>query len=190
MSSLQYLEVVFCFLSLTELTRFSILSFVLWSFQVLGKDLMDYGTKSGKSLSLGMPKAPQGKIQGQPKSLSLGMPRKASPLLSSSIGNFTWSYIFIHHMICVLLGASFYFVIICLMLFIIMFCIYIFNKNVKDSLCHAYFASIHVVVWKQKVNAVAKIPRKVRECYNVESFCILRSDKFTTVGIFSHNFWI
>ena len=41
-----------------------------------------------------------------PKSLILGMPRKASPLLSSSIGNFTWSYIFIHHMICVLLGAS------------------------------------------------------------------------------------
>ena len=34
------------------------------------------------------------------------MPRKASPLSSSSIGNFTWSYIFIRHMICVLLGAS------------------------------------------------------------------------------------
>ena len=34
------------------------------------------------------------------------MPWKASPLSSSSIGNFTWGYIFIHHMICVLLGAS------------------------------------------------------------------------------------
>ena len=34
------------------------------------------------------------------------MPRKASPLSSTSVGNFTWSYIFIHHMICVLLGAS------------------------------------------------------------------------------------
>ena len=34
------------------------------------------------------------------------MPRKASPHLSSFIGNFTWSYIFIRHMICVLLGAS------------------------------------------------------------------------------------
>ena len=42
-------------------------SFVLWSFQVLGKDLMDFGIRSGKSLSLGMHKAPQGKIQGQPK---------------------------------------------------------------------------------------------------------------------------
>ena len=39
--------------------------FLLWSFQVLGKDLMDYGTTSGKRLSLGMPKAPQGNIQGQ-----------------------------------------------------------------------------------------------------------------------------
>ena len=31
---------------------------------------MDYGTKSGKSLSLGIPMAPQGKIQGQPKAES------------------------------------------------------------------------------------------------------------------------
>ncbi|EMS62863.1 hypothetical protein TRIUR3_12659 [Triticum urartu] len=32
----------------------------LWtSFQVLGKDSMDYGIRSGKSLRLGMPKAPQ-----------------------------------------------------------------------------------------------------------------------------------
>ena len=79
MSSLQYLEVVFCFLSLTELTRFSSLSFVLWSFQVLGKDLMDYGTRSGKSLSLVMPMAPQDNLR-TPKIQCLGMPRKASPL--------------------------------------------------------------------------------------------------------------
>ena len=79
------------------------------------------------------------------------MPRKASPVSSSFIGNFTWSYIFIHHMICVFLGASFYFFSICFMLFRIMFCIFSFNKKVKDSLCHAYFASIHVAVWKQKV---------------------------------------
>ena len=43
-----------------------LLSFVLSSFQVLGNDLIDYGIKSGKSLSLEMPKAPQGIIQGQP----------------------------------------------------------------------------------------------------------------------------
>ena len=78
MSSLQYLEVVIYFLILTELTSF-LLSFVLWSFQVLGKDLMDYGIRSGKSLSL-------------------GIPWKATPLSFSSIGNFTWGYIFIHHM--------------------------------------------------------------------------------------------
>ena len=32
-----------------------------------------------------------------------------------------------------------------------MFFIFIFNKNVKDSLYHDYFASIHVAVSKQKV---------------------------------------
>ena len=41
--------------------------FVLWSFQVLGKDSMDYGIRSGKTLSLGIPKAPQGNIQVQPR---------------------------------------------------------------------------------------------------------------------------
>src|SRR4051812_14372739 len=60
---------------------------------------MDYGTRSGKSLSLGMPMAPQDNLR-TPKSQSLGMPRKAFPLSSSSIGNFTWSYIFIHRMMC------------------------------------------------------------------------------------------
>ena len=84
------------------------------------------------------------------------MPWMASPLSSSFIGNFTWSYIFIRHMICVLLGASFSIVSICLLLFIIMFFIYIFNKNVKHSLYHAYFASIHVVVSKQKVYRCCK----------------------------------
>ena len=139
MSSLQYFQVVFCFLSLTELTSF-LLSFVLWSFQVFGKDSMDYGIRSGKSLSL-------------------GMPRKVSPLSSSFIGNFTWSYIFIHHMICVLLGASIYFVSIYFLLFITMFCIFYFNKSGIDSLYYAYFTSLHVAVWKnRKFTAVAKIP--------------------------------
>ena len=36
-------------------------------FKFWGKYLMGYGIRSGKSLSLGMPKAPQDKIQGQPK---------------------------------------------------------------------------------------------------------------------------
>ena len=57
---------VIYFLILTEITSF-LLSFVLWSFQVLGKDSMEYGIRSGKILSLGIPKAPQGNIQGQPR---------------------------------------------------------------------------------------------------------------------------
>ena len=112
--------------------------------------------RTDKTLSLGIPKAPQGNIQGILKRLSLGMPQKASPLSSMFIGNFTWSYIFIHHMICVLLGASFYFASFSLMLVRIMFCIFSFNKKVKDSLCHAYFASLHVAVWKQKVYRCCK----------------------------------
>ena len=95
------------------------------------------------------------------------MPRKASHLSSLFIGNFTWSYIFIRHMICVLLGASFYFVRIFLMLFRIMFCTYILNKNVKDSLYHACFASIHVAVWKQKVYRCCKNSREKSECYKM-----------------------
>ena len=97
MNSLQYLKVVVYFLILTELMRFFVEVLCCEVFKFLGKDLMDFGIRSGKSLSLGMPKASQGKIQGQP-SLSLGMPRKASPLSSSSIGNFTWGYISPHDM--------------------------------------------------------------------------------------------
>ena len=67
MSSLQYLEVVFCFLSLTELMRFSVEVLCCEVFKFLGKDLMDFGIRSGKSLIFGMPKAPQGKILGQSK---------------------------------------------------------------------------------------------------------------------------
>jgi hypothetical protein len=91
---------------LTDFMRF-LLSFVCWSFQVLGEITMSKGIRSGKTLRLGMPKAPQGKIQGRPKCLSLGMPRMASPLSSAIHRYVTWSYIFIHHMIWVLLGASY-----------------------------------------------------------------------------------
>ena len=67
MSSLQYLKVAVYFLILTELMRFSVEVLCCEVFKFLGKDLMDFGIRSGKSLSLGIPKAPQGKIQGQPK---------------------------------------------------------------------------------------------------------------------------
>ena len=70
MISLQYLNVVGYFLILTELMRFSVEFCVVKFSSFLGKDLMDYGIRSGKSLSL-------------------GMPRMASPLSSSPIGYFT-----------------------------------------------------------------------------------------------------
>ena len=59
-------------------------------------------------------------------------------------------------MICVLLGASIYFVRIFFLLFITMFCIFYFNKSGIDSLYYAYFTSIHVAVWKQKVYRCCK----------------------------------
>ena len=67
MSSLQYLKVVVYFLILTELMRFSVEVLCCEVLKFLGKDFMDFGTRSGKSLSLGIPKAPHGKIQVQPK---------------------------------------------------------------------------------------------------------------------------
>ena len=71
--------------------------------------MMDEGISSGKSLSLGMPEAPQGDIQGLPSNQSWGCPGRHPLFLLTIIGNFTWSYIFIRHMICVNLGASFAF---------------------------------------------------------------------------------
>ena len=67
MSSLQYLKVVLYLLILTELVRFSIEVLCCEVFKFLGKDLIDFGIRSGKILRLGMPKARQGKILGQPK---------------------------------------------------------------------------------------------------------------------------
>ena len=67
MSSLKYLKVVVYFLILTELMRFSVEVLCCEVFKFLGKDLMNFGIRSGKSLSLGMPKAPQGNIRGQPR---------------------------------------------------------------------------------------------------------------------------
>ena len=75
-------------------------------------------------------------------------PEGIPSFVSNIIDNLTRSYVFIRHMICVFLGASIYFVRVCLLLFIIMFCIFYFNKSGNNSLCHAYFASILVAVWK------------------------------------------
>ena len=58
---------VIYFLILAELMRFYVEVLCCEVFKFLGKDLMDFGTRSGRSLSLGMPKALQGKIKGQLK---------------------------------------------------------------------------------------------------------------------------
>ena len=91
-------------------------------------------------------------------------PEGIPSFVSNIIGNLTWSYVFIHQMICVLLGASLYFVRIFLLLFIIMFCIFYFNKSVIDSLYYAYFTSLHGSVWKQKVYRCCKNSLEKSEC--------------------------
>ena len=67
---------------------------------------MDKEIRSGKSSSLGMPKASQAKFKDTKKPKLGDAPGRHPLFRLQSIGNVTWSYIFIHHMICVLLGAS------------------------------------------------------------------------------------
>ena len=128
-----------------------------WSFQVLGWDIDMRRIRSGNTLSLGMPKAPQGNIQGISKQLSLGMPRKASPLSSPTllVTSLGATFLFVTwYVFC--LERQIYFVSICLLLFRIMFCIFYFNKSGNDSVYYAYFASLYVAVWKQKVYRCCK----------------------------------
>ena len=73
MSSLQYLEVVFGFLSLTELTRF-LLSFVLWSFQVLGERFDVLWNKERQEPKLGDAHGTPKIIQGHQKVKAWGCP--------------------------------------------------------------------------------------------------------------------
>jgi len=75
---------------------------------------MDYGIRSGKSLAWGCPRHPKVifKDSQEPK---LGDALEGIPSFVFVHRNFTWSYIFIYHMICVLLGASFHFIFICLL---------------------------------------------------------------------------
>ena len=69
----------------TNLSHEVPLSFVWLKFSSFGWDIDMRRIRSDKTLSLGMPKAPQGNIQGRSKQLSLGMPRKASPLSSPTV---------------------------------------------------------------------------------------------------------
>ena len=68
----------------TNLSHEVPLSFVWLKFSSFGWDVYMRRIRSDKTLSLMMPKAPQGNIQGRSKQLSLGMPW-ASPLSSSTL---------------------------------------------------------------------------------------------------------
>ena len=69
----------------TNLSHKVPLSFVWLKFSSFGWDIDMRRIRSGKTLSLGIPKTPQGNIQGRSKQLSLEMPRKASPLSSPTL---------------------------------------------------------------------------------------------------------
>ena len=69
----------------TNLSHEVPLSFVWLKFSSFGWDVDMRRIRSNKTLSLGIPKAPQGNIQGRSKQLSLGMPRKVSPLSSPTL---------------------------------------------------------------------------------------------------------
>ena len=114
--------------------------------------------KERQELKFGDARGTPSKYSRRLKRLSLGMPRKASPLSSSFISNFTWSYIFIRHMICVLLGASIYFVRICLLLFRTMFCIFYFNKVALIAFTMPMLQVYMLLFENRKFKAVAIIP--------------------------------
>ena len=99
------LRVVICFIILTDLTEFSVEVLCGWSVRWSRRSRYEK-KEERQELNLGDARGTPSKYSRRLKRLSLGMPWMASPLLSSSICKFTWGYIFIHHMICVLLGAS------------------------------------------------------------------------------------
>ena len=146
----------------TNLSQEVPLSFVWLKFSSFGWDVDMRRIRSDKTLSLGMPKESQGNIEGRSKQLSLGMPQKASPLSSPtlSVTLVTWSYTFIHHMIWVLLGASFSFVRICLLLFRIIFCIFLFNKKSSIAFAMLILQVYELLFQNRKFVVVAKIPEK------------------------------
>ena len=98
----------------TNLSHKVPLSFVWLNFSSFGWDVDMRRIRSDKTLRLGMPKAPQGNIQGISRLLSLGMPPKASPLSSptlsvTSLGamfSFVTWYVFFLERQFILLGFS------------------------------------------------------------------------------------
>ena len=146
----------------TNLSHKVSLSFVWFKFSCFGWDIDMRRIRSDKNLRLGMPKAPPRKYSRKIQATKLGdAPEGIPSFVSNIIGNLTWSYIFIRHMICVLLGASFYFVRICFMLFRIMFWISHFTMLILQV--------YELQFQNRKFIDVAEIPEKsqnVIKCWN------------------------
>ena len=76
------------------------------------------------------------------------------------IGNLTWGYIFIRHMICVLIGASLYFARIFLLLFRIMFCIFYSIKVALIAFAMLILQVYLLLFGNRKFIDVAKTPEE------------------------------
>ena len=99
------LRVVICFIILTDLTEFSVEVLCWWSVRWSRRSRYEE-KEERQELKLGDAQGTPSKYSRRLKRLSLGMPQKASPLSSNDHGYFTRNYIFIRHILCVLLGAS------------------------------------------------------------------------------------
>ena len=99
------LIVVILFLILTDLTKV-LLSFVWLKISSFGWLYDGWRNKDLQKAKLGDAHGIPSYYPRMSNQLSLGMPRVASPLSSNDHRYFTWSYIFIRHMIYVFLGAS------------------------------------------------------------------------------------
>ena len=96
------------------------------------------------------------KLGDAPEGTPLSSPTLSITSLGAMFSFITWYVFYFEH--------QFYFVRIFLLLFIIMFCIFYFNKSGNDSLYYAHFASLHVAIWKQKVYRCCKNSLEKSEC--------------------------
>ena len=147
-----------------------LLSFVWLKFSSFGWDIDMRRIRSDKTLRLGMPKAPQGNIQGRSKQLSLGMPRKASPLSSPtlSVTSLGAMFSFITWYVFCLERKFFY--TICLVLFRICFSSFIWIKVATIAFAMLILQVYLLLFENRKFIVVAKIPEKgqnVRKSWNI-----------------------
>ena len=99
MSSLQYLKMIVCFITLTDLTKFLLKFCVDEVFEDRGA--INMRIKRGKSSSLGIPKAPQVNISKDTEASKLGDAPVGIPSFFFNNYRYTSVFCFVH-MICVL----------------------------------------------------------------------------------------